>query len=108
MLMICAARRVSIHAVHHALPASPSSRPKLSVMSETDLPSPSDLKVENEQPRPVEEQPRRAVLLKWGVVFASALVVLLAPVPAGITPQSWRLLAIFVATIVGSIVRPVA
>jgi DASS family divalent anion:Na+ symporter len=30
----------------------------------------------------------------------------LIPVPAGITPQSWRLLAIFAATITGSIVRP--
>jgi DASS family divalent anion:Na+ symporter len=29
------------------------------------------------------------------------------PVPAGITVQSWRLLAIFVATIIGSILRPV-
>ncbi|MDQ6830646.1 MAG: anion permease, partial [Gemmatimonadota bacterium] len=28
------------------------------------------------------------------------------PAPAGISPQSWHLLAIFVATIVGSIVRP--
>ena len=29
------------------------------------------------------------------------------PVPAGITAKSWRLLAIFLGTIVGSIVRPV-
>jgi DASS family divalent anion:Na+ symporter len=77
-------------------------------MTENDLPAPSDLKVENERPRPVEEQPRRAAFLKWGAVLASALAVLLAPLPAGVTPQSWRLLAIFVATIVGSIVRPVA
>src|SRR5262249_30723984 len=27
------------------------------------------------------------------------------PVPEGVTPQSWRLLAIFIATIVGSILR---
>ncbi|HEY6233013.1 MAG TPA: SLC13 family permease, partial [Pyrinomonadaceae bacterium] len=38
--------------------------------------------------------------------FAGVLVVLI-PIPAGITAQSWHLLAIFVATIVGSIVRPV-
>jgi DASS family divalent anion:Na+ symporter len=37
---------------------------------------------------------------------ASALAIAFAPVPAGITPQSWRLLAIFVATIIGSILRP--
>jgi DASS family divalent anion:Na+ symporter len=40
------------------------------------------------------------------VFFAGVLVVLI-PIPAGITAQSWHLLAIFVATIVGSIVRPV-
>ena len=33
--------------------------------------------------------------------------ILLIPVPSGITPQSWRLLAIFAATIMGSIVRPI-
>ena len=32
---------------------------------------------------------------------------MLIPVPQGITPQSWRLLAIFVATITGSIVQPI-
>src|SRR5215210_5297681 len=47
-------------------------------------------------------------VLKWALVLASALFILLLPVPAGITPQSWRLLAIFVATIVGGIVRPIA
>ncbi|MCA1594289.1 MAG: anion permease [Acidobacteria bacterium] len=49
---------------------------------------------------------RRSTVLKWGVVVFAALAVALIPVPAGITVQSWRLLAIFVATIVGSIVRP--
>jgi DASS family divalent anion:Na+ symporter len=61
---------------------------------------------------PPENAPshRRALhvaLLKWGVVVAAALVVALIPVPGGITPQAWRLLAIFVATIIGSILRPV-
>lgn len=46
-------------------------------------------------------------LIKWGVVFISAIGIALAPVPGGITPQAWRLLAIFVATIIGSILRPV-
>src|SRR5687767_10282263 len=45
--------------------------------------------------------------LKWALVIGSALVILLLPAPEGITPQSWRLLAIFVATIVGAIVRPI-
>ena len=46
-------------------------------------------------------------LIKWGVVLACGLGVALVPVPEGITPQAWRLLAIFLATIVGSILRPV-
>ena len=46
-------------------------------------------------------------VLKWALVLGSAVVILLLPVPAGITPQAWRLLAIFVATIVGGIVRPI-
>lgn len=45
--------------------------------------------------------------MKWFAVVGSAVAVLLIPVPAGITTQSWRLLAIFVATIVGAIVRPI-
>src|SRR6476620_9553486 len=46
-------------------------------------------------------------LLRWAVVLLVAVGILLIPVPAGITPQSWRLLAIFAATITGSIVRPI-
>src|SRR6185503_9651914 len=49
----------------------------------------------------------RSRLLRWGIVLAVAAGILLIPVPAGITPQSWRLLAIFAATITGSIVRPI-
>lgn len=54
-----------------------------------------------------DKQPLQTRLIKWGVVLLSGLVVLLVPIPEGITPQSWRLLAIFVATIVGAIVRPI-
>ena len=46
-------------------------------------------------------------LIKWSLVVGAGLAIWLAPTPAGITPQSWRLLAIFIATIVGSIARPV-
>lgn len=49
----------------------------------------------------------RSKLIKWGVVVGCALGVAMIPVPSGITSQAWRLLAIFVATIVGSILRPV-
>jgi DASS family divalent anion:Na+ symporter len=44
---------------------------------------------------------------RWGIVVASVVLILLLPVPAGITSESWTLLAIFTGTIVGSIVRPV-
>jgi DASS family divalent anion:Na+ symporter len=49
----------------------------------------------------------RILIFKWAIVVCSGLAVYLAPAPQGITPQAWRLLAIFVATIVGSIARPV-
>jgi divalent anion:Na+ symporter, DASS family len=48
-----------------------------------------------------------SVVTRWVPVVAAALVVLAIPVPSGITVESWRLFAIFTATIVGSIVRPV-
>lgn len=51
---------------------------------------------------------RLAPLLKWGAVFVVLVGILLAPHPAEITVSSWRLFAIFAATIVGLIVRPIA
>jgi DASS family divalent anion:Na+ symporter len=54
-----------------------------------------------------KETGARSRLIKWGVVVLCALLIAFTPVPEGITPQGWRLLAIFVATIVGSILRPV-
>lgn len=47
-----------------------------------------------------------SVVVRWTAVVAALLAVLAAPIPSGITAESWRLLAIFAATIVGSIVRP--
>ena len=46
-------------------------------------------------------------LLRWLVLFAVGFGVWLLPAPEGITPQAWRLLAIFVATIAGVILRPI-
>ena len=43
---------------------------------------------------------------RWCAVLAAGTLVLLAPVPAGVTVQSWRLFAIFVATTVGLVARP--
>lgn len=55
----------------------------------------------------VEKSELRSRLLRWLIVLGVAVGILLAPVPSGITPQSWRLLAIFAATIAGSILRPI-
>lgn len=46
-------------------------------------------------------------LFRWAIVLAVCAGIWFIPPPAGITPKSWHLLAIFVATITGSIVRPV-
>jgi di/tricarboxylate transporter len=58
-------------------------------------------------PADTKESGRRAAKrIRWGFVLLAGLTVLLIPVPEGVTVQSWRLLAIFVATITGSIVGP--
>jgi DASS family divalent anion:Na+ symporter len=67
----------------------------------------SPLSLETPKEEPADEIGLRSRLLRWGVVLSVAVGILLIPVPEGITPQSWRLLAIFAATITGSIVRPV-
>jgi len=45
---------------------------------------------------------------RWLAVLGIAALILAAPRPEGITLKSWELLAIFAATIVGSVARPVA
>lgn len=50
---------------------------------------------------------RRGSAIRWAITILAGVAVYLVPVPDGITQQSWRLLAIFLATIVGSILRPV-
>ncbi len=45
-------------------------------------------------------------LVKWLIVIGCGVIVALIPRPEGVTRESWTLLAIFVATIVGSIVQP--
>src|SRR5215204_7772819 len=68
---------------------------------------PSTLPPEQPKDEPAETIGFRSRFLRWGVVLFVAAGILLIPVPSGITPQSWRLLAIFAATITGSIVRPI-
>ena len=45
-------------------------------------------------------------LVKWLIVIGCGIVVALIPAPMGVTREAWILLAIFIATIVGSIVQP--
>jgi DASS family divalent anion:Na+ symporter len=68
---------------------------------------PSSLPPEKHENEPADRIGFRSRLLRWGIVLFVAAGILLIPVPAGITPESWRLLAIFAATIMGSIVRPI-
>jgi len=68
---------------------------------------PSQLPSETAQNTNAEKSEFRNRLLRWLIVLGVAVGILLAPVPSGITPQSWRLLAIFAATIAGSILRPI-
>jgi divalent anion:Na+ symporter, DASS family len=57
---------------------------------------------------PAEAQSASLLAVKWAVVLGSGLSIALMTPPDGIKPESWRLLAIFVATIIGSILRPLS
>ncbi|MDQ2921063.1 MAG: anion permease, partial [Acidobacteriota bacterium] len=54
-----------------------------------------------------DQLPLKSRLIRWAIVLSAGLCVLVIAPPSGITAQSWHLFAIFVATIVGCIVRPV-
>ncbi|MBX9927687.1 MAG: anion permease [Gemmatimonadaceae bacterium] len=43
---------------------------------------------------------------RWAIVLVVGLAVLAIPTPSGVTTQGWALFALFIATIVGSIARP--
>ena len=45
-------------------------------------------------------------LIRWGAVLGTGVTIALIPPPTEITTESWRLLAIFVATIIGLIAQP--
>ena len=68
---------------------------------------PATLPPDTNHPEPADQIAFRSRLVRWGVVLFVAVGILAIPVPEGITLQSWRLLAIFAATITGSIVRPI-
>ena len=76
---------------------------------EVDAPAHSPGKAADASSRVREDASRiRNKILRWVIVIGAGLSVLLVPRPEGITGNSWRLLAIFLATITGSIVRPLA
>ncbi|HSF24423.1 MAG TPA: DASS family sodium-coupled anion symporter [Blastocatellia bacterium] len=57
-------------------------------------------------PEPIDRTPRRNLLVRWVAVLGAGIAIALIPPPVEITAQSWRLLAIFVATIIGLIAQP--
>ncbi len=53
-----------------------------------------------------EASRQTSLLLRWGIVFACAFLVLMFPRPQGVEPAGWRLLAIFVGTVTGMLLQP--
>jgi divalent anion:Na+ symporter, DASS family len=52
------------------------------------------------------EKKKTGILVKWLIVLGTGLLISAIPLPEGVTRESWTLLSIFIATIVGSIVQP--
>ena len=44
---------------------------------------------------------------KWIAVIAAAALILVLPRPAAVTPEAWRILAIFAATMTGLVLQPI-
>ena len=51
-------------------------------------------------------RPPRVDAVRFGAVVLVGALLWLVPVPEGVEPRAWRLLAVFVATMVGIILRP--
>jgi DASS family divalent anion:Na+ symporter len=49
----------------------------------------------------------KANLVRWLIVIGCGVAVALIPRPEGVPSEAWTLLAIFIATIVGSIIQPI-
>jgi DASS family divalent anion:Na+ symporter len=65
------------------------------------------LGAETSQSGDAPEPQLRGKLIRWAIILGVGFAIALAPIPSGITVASWRLLAIFAATIVGCILRPI-
>ena len=68
--------------------------------------APSQLLSDTSEIANKESAELRSKLVRWLIVAGVAVGILLAPRPSDIPPQAWRLLAIFAATIAGSILQP--
>lgn len=55
---------------------------------------------------PGNQTPTRSALIRWALVLGAGLGIAAIPTPAGITDDAWRLLAVFLATVVGLMVQP--
>ena len=68
--------------------------------------SPAPVHVQPEPPR--SDKPTRGAQPRGlALVFAVGLAIWLLPRPAVVDPRAWQLLAIFVATVVGIIAKPI-
>jgi divalent anion:Na+ symporter, DASS family len=52
------------------------------------------------------KEPRRTTLMRWVIPPIIGALLYLTPTPAGVEPEGWTLLAVFVATIVAIIAKP--
>lgn len=68
----------------------------------------SDASPANEAIAQNSQPTRLTQLIRWAIVVLVGVAVWSLPIPNGIERKSWLLLAIFVSTIVGSIVRPLS
>jgi DASS family divalent anion:Na+ symporter len=73
-------------------------------MSQEDPPANTAVTAGPRLDTPTTSEPK--VLWRWAVVVGTAALVLALPRPEDVPPAGWRMLAIFVATIVGAIVQP--
>jgi len=54
------------------------------------------------------DKTRSKIFLKWMIVIGSGFLIAFSPRPDGVTSESWTLLAVFIATMVGSVVQPLS
>lgn len=61
---------------------------------------------DGDKPATTSKDPSRSTLLRWVIPPLIGLAIYLIPAPEAVEPQGWTLLAVFVATIVAIIAKP--